>query len=118
MSDNHDMASEEQEGIEIIPPKYHITYTDIFLLEETGEVLLFHNENYSVSISVCHMASIMNPANNVPTKLQGQTSSKRTSRSRMVEFCTSEYPTLVEERFQPGCQRCEDNSFIIQKGWL
>lgn len=61
MPDDYEILSEDQEGVEGILPKYKTRYDEIWLFEETGEILLFEKKNHKVSVSGGLMASNMYP---------------------------------------------------------
>lgn len=65
MLDGDDISSEEQEGVEHIPLEYQISYVEVCLFEETGDILLFNMRSYKVSISIGFMANKMHSVNHV-----------------------------------------------------
>lgn len=65
MPDDDEILSKEQEGVGHIPPKCKVPYSEICPFEETGEIVLFHEKNYKVSISVVLLASMIDPVNSV-----------------------------------------------------
>lgn len=65
MADDDDKPSKKREGVERIMEKYQISYGEICLFEETGDIFLFNKKNCKVTISVCLMADRLHPVDGV-----------------------------------------------------
>lgn len=63
MPDDYIIASYHQKDSKGISPNCKIPYKGIFLLENTGEILLLYKRNYEILISVCLIASKRHPLN-------------------------------------------------------
>lgn len=65
MPENVDHPSQEKEKAERSPPKSQILCSEVYLVQETGECLIFDKRNYNVSILVCITANKIHPVNHV-----------------------------------------------------
>lgn len=65
MPDEDVIPSVDKGGVGRNPTHRKIRYSKIFLFEKSGNILLFRNRTYKVSISVGLMANKMHPVNTV-----------------------------------------------------
>lgn len=61
MAEDNETPSEDQEGVERVPPNRETPYSEIRLSEEAGEILLLSRRDYKFSISFSFMNHKMHP---------------------------------------------------------